>query len=36
MYNGYKWNGRILEVRGDRGFTEENEPTTKDDEKVYF
>lgn len=22
MFNNYKWQGRILEVRGDRGFVE--------------
>jgi hypothetical protein len=27
MYNNYKWHGRILEVRGDRGYVDPEVPT---------
>lgn len=43
MFNNYKWQGRILEVRGDRGFVENSknhsdEPSSspvQHDKKVY-
>lgn len=37
MFNNYKWQGRIIEVRGDRGFidshAEESSPNQKDDNR---
>lgn len=35
MFNGYRWNGRIIEVREDRGFVENNKQDEEEEEKVF-